>query len=96
MSATPTRQKKTLWLYGIIALLLIITVGTLISAQNIKTTAQKDAEAAPPDPSTITATVTREKLRTTVPPDLHRELRHLNPATLQRGRAVHRNHHQTR
>ena len=67
MSATPTRQKKTLWLYGIIALLLIITVGTLISAQNIKTTAQKDAEAAPPDPSTITATVTREKLRTTVP-----------------------------
>jgi len=36
MSATPTRQKKTLWLYGIIALLLIITVGTLISAQNIK------------------------------------------------------------
>ena len=63
MSATPTRQKKTLWLYGIIALLLIITVGTLISAQNIKTTAQKDAEAAPPDP----ATVTREKLRTTVP-----------------------------
>lgn len=67
MSATPNRQKKTLWLYGIIALLLIITVGTLISAQNIKTTAQKDAEAAPPDPSTITATVTREKLRTTVP-----------------------------
>ena len=67
MSATPTRQKKTLWLYGIIALLLIITVGTLISAQNIKTTAQKDAEAAPPAPSTITATVTREKLRTTVP-----------------------------
>ncbi|WP_315328179.1 secretion protein HlyD [Rothia mucilaginosa] len=67
MSATPTRQKKTLWLYGIIALLLILTVGTLISAQNIKTTAQKDAEAAPPDPSTITATVTREKLRTTVP-----------------------------
>lgn len=67
MSATSTRQKKTLWLYGIIALLLIITVGTLISAQNIKTTAQKDAEAAPPDPSTITATVTREKLRTTVP-----------------------------
>ena len=67
MSATPTRQKKTLWLYGIIALLLIITVGTLISAQNIKTTAQKDAEAAPPDPSIITATVTREKLRTTVP-----------------------------
>ena len=67
MSATPTRQKKTLWLYGIIALLIIITVGTLISAQNIKTTAQKDAEAAPPDPSTITATVTREKLRTTVP-----------------------------
>lgn len=67
MSATPTRQKKTLWLYCIIALLLIITVGTLISAQNIKTTAQKDAEAAPPDPSTITATVTREKLRTTVP-----------------------------
>ena len=67
MSATPTRQKKTLWLYGIIALLLIITVGTLISAQNIKTTAQKDAEAAPPDPSTITATVAREKLRTTVP-----------------------------
>ena len=66
MSATPNRQKKTLWLYGI-ALLLIITVGTLISAQNIKTTAQKDAEAAPPDPSTITATVTREKLRTTVP-----------------------------
>lgn len=42
-------------------------MGTLISAQNIKTTAQKDAEAAPPDPSTITATVTREKLRTTVP-----------------------------
>lgn len=67
MSAIPTRQKKTLWLYGIIALLLIITVGTLISAQNIKTTAQKDAEAAPPAPSTITATVTREKLRTTVP-----------------------------
>ena len=31
MSATPTRQKKTLWLYGIIALLLIITVGTLLS-----------------------------------------------------------------
>ena len=60
MSATPTCQKKTLWLYGIIALLLIITVGTLISAQNIKTTAQKDAEAAPPSPSTITATVTRE------------------------------------
>ena len=50
MSATPTRQKKTLWLYGIIALLLIITVGTLISAQNIKTTAQKDAEAAPRTP----------------------------------------------
>ena len=67
MSATPTRQKKTLWLYGIIALLLNITDGTLISAQNTKTTAQKDAEAAPPAPSTITATVTREKLRTTVP-----------------------------
>ena len=64
---TANPRKKTLWLYGIIALLLIITIGTFISAQNIKTTAQKDAEAAPPEPSTITATVTREKLRTTVP-----------------------------
>ena len=95
MSATPTRQKKTLWLYGIIALLLIITVGTLISAQNIKTTAQKDAEAAPPGPLHHHRHGHPRETAHHRAPDLHRELRHLNPVTLQRRRAVHRNHHQT-
>ncbi len=84
MSATPTRQKKTLWLYGIIALLLIITVGTLISAQKHQNHRPKRRGSGTPGPLHHHRHGHPRKTAHHCAPDLHRELRHLNPATLQR------------
>ena len=64
MAQLKTISRKA-WVYITIGALILITAVTLFSAQSFKTTAQADAEAKAPPPSTITARVTSEKLRTT-------------------------------
>ncbi|MFW0154662.1 secretion protein HlyD [Rothia sp. P6271] len=61
MTATKTSK---LWVILLVVILCAITIGSLILAMSFKTTAQKAAEAAAPPPSTVTAEVTKERLRT--------------------------------
>lgn len=76
MSATPTRQKKNLRFRRALSPVPHHHRGTLISAQNIKTTAQK-TEGTPPTP--LSPPWSPRKLRTTVP--LTHRAATLNPAT---------------
>lgn len=58
---------KKFWALALTLLAVLATALTLFMAGNFKTTAQQEAEASPPPASEITAQVTSEKFRDSIP-----------------------------